>query len=225
MLETIIRLIFPPKCIFCGQILDVSEPLEICVQCLKKAPFMHNGLLLKGHGIDYGSSFDYAFCLFEYSEVVKDALIRFKFNDKPGNYRAFAALLAKEIKSLTKKIEFDIIMAIPLHRRKRLERGYNQSNLISKALSREFQLPDWSHLVTRVKDTTSQSLLGKSERRVNVEGAFNVREPGKLKGKRVLLVDDVMTTGCTMDACSRSLLSAGASSVIAAVIATGRRLC
>ncbi len=113
----------------------------------------------------------------------------------------------------------DLICPTPLHTRRRLERGYNQSAVITQTVARRLKIPH-RHAVRRVRATQQQARLGGSERQKNVAGAFRA-EP--LKGERVLLIDDVMTSGATLTECSLALLEAGASGVYVAVVARAPR--
>lgn len=218
MLHNILNLIFPPRCIFCRHILSVSSRVDICNDCFKKIPFTD-----KMHiSAEHGSCYDELICVCRYSGILKDALIKFKFYNKPGFYRALGVLLSKKIKEMTISSDFDIIIGVPLHNRKKRERGYNQSELISRVLSREIGIPVVSGLLKRIRDTQPQSLLPRHKRHLNVKGAFCLKEADKVADKAVLLVDDVLTTGSTLNECARVLKNAGAKKVTAAVIASGR---
>jgi ComF family protein len=120
-------------------------------------------------------------------------------------------------------IKFDTIISVPLHRQRELNRGYNQSRLISGALSRKLGLPDNSKLLQRVRNTQSQSLLAREERSLNLVDAFAVVDTSGVKGKNILLVDDIMTTGYTLNECAKALKAAGARTVVGAVVASGRK--
>jgi ComF family protein len=113
---------------------------------------------------------------------------------------------------------------MPLHWTKRWTRGYNQSELLAEEIGRRFGLPV-AKVVKRVKRTAAQAGLSNSKRRLNVRGAFSVTDKFAVKGRRVLLIDDVITTGATASACASVLKRAGASNVaVAAVARTDRRL-
>lgn len=150
--------------------------------------------------------------------------MRYKFFGKLSYYRTFAGLLTDKVNKMTNFNNFDIIISVPLHVNKEKIRGYNQSLLISKELSKRLGVPEYSRLLSRVRDTGSQSLLPKDKRYYNVKDAFKVCKTELIKDKTVLLVDDIMTTGNTIDECSRVLKAAGAKAVVGAVIATGRVL-
>lgn len=224
VLSNAIKLIFPPKCIFCNDVLSINSDIDICRSCFNKISFIDG--IINGNNTRQSNSgcCDYIICVCRYSGIIKDSLIRYKFFGKLSYYRTFARLLADKVNKMTNFNNFDIIISVPLHVNKEKIRGYNQSLLISKELSKRLGVPEYSRLLSRVRDTGSQSLLPKGKRYYNVKDAFKVCKTELIKGKTVLLVDDIMTTGNTIDECSRVLKAAGAKAVVGAVIATGRVL-
>ncbi len=114
---------------------------------------------------------------------------------------------------ILEKPEADVIVPVPLYKKRLRSRGYNQSALIAEALGSRFGISIDKYALTRVKDTPSQTTLTREERRKNLCEAFFVRDKNKFKGKNVLLVDDVFTTGATLSSASEVLLKAGAASV------------
>ncbi|HOQ37964.1 MAG TPA: ComF family protein [Acetivibrio sp.] len=220
MLKRLLNLIFPPKCIFCNKILYLNTDIYICKECFSKIEFREGGSIKSGTGDDY---FDSIVCVCEYTGIVKDAVKRFKFSNKPAYYRAFARLLSQKIKETMDYRLFDAIISVPLHPVRERTRGYNQSFLISTELSRELGIKEESNLLSRTRNTHSQSLLPRQDRLINVKGAFTVTDSSKVKDKTILLVDDVLTTGTTLNECSRVLKEAGAKKIVVAVIASGRR--
>lgn len=220
MIKWLANLLFPPKCIFCNKILDINAEIYICKDCFTHITFKEDTSLKWGKGHDY---YDGVVCVCEYKGIIKDALLRFKFSNKPAYYRTFAGLLGKKIKEMTEWQKFDIIISVPLHPVRERTRGYNQSHLISRALSRELSIKDESRLLSRVKNTDSQSLLQRYDRLINVKDAFKVNDTSKIEGRAILLIDDVLTTGTTLNECSKVLKQAGAKKIVAAVIASGRR--
>ena len=222
LLEKIANTIYPPKCIFCKKPLGNDIALHICSACYAKLPFSREALLpvLEDEAAGWC---DGAVSVFQYTGMAKDSLIRFKFYNKPSYYRTFARLLAYRLKKITDIKQYDMVISVPLHRQKEFARGYNQAYLLSRALSRELKLPEGSNLLKREKYTSSQSLLNKQNRQENIKGAFLANAPAKVEGKSILLVDDILTTGSTLEECSRMLKQAGVIKVIAAVVATGRK--
>lgn len=116
-----------------------------------------------------------------------------------------------------------LIIPVPLHRSRLRERGFNQAVLLGSVLSHQLSLSIMTNVLGRTRPTEPQIELPAAERRLNVKGAFAVTRPDSVAGKRVLLLDDVMTTGSTMDECAKELKKAGAAAVIAVTIARTAR--
>lgn len=221
MFESLINMIYPPKCIFCRKLLNHDAVLHICNTCYVKLPFMENPMLRSWQEEDHYC--DGALSVFEYTGMVKESLIRFKFYNKPAYYKTYARLIADRLGKVADIGSFDMVMSVPLHKHKEFARGYNQAYLISRALGTIIRLKECSRVLRRERFTEAQSLLDRHKRNQNVKGAFAVALPRKVKGKSVLLVDDILTTGATIEECSRVLKQAGAVKVLAVVVATGRR--
>lgn len=217
MLSRLLKLLYPPRCVFCGGIIHIDKVPEICDKCRDKLP-----QIKRGPGIRRSDRFESLNVLYPYEGIVKESITRFKFHDKPSYFRTYAALLKDRI---SENIDFDTIDAIasvPLHSSKKLSRGYNQAQLISRRLAYLMKKPDLSKLLVRIKKTESQSKLEGENRKTNVRGAFEVRHPDRLTGMTILLVDDILTTGSTINECCRVLKAAGVPAIHAAVIASGR---
>lgn len=220
MIKRILNLIFPPKCIFCKKILNTDAEIEICKECYDQISFKEGASINPGSVCNYYTS---VICVCDYTGIVKEAIRRFKFSNKPSYYRAFARLLAQTIKEMTQWQKFDMILSVPLHPQRQRARGYNQSHLIARELSRELGIKNEPRILIRVKNTDNQSLLNRNNRLVNVKDAFKVTNASKIEGRTIFLVDDILTTGTTLNECSKVLKQAGAERIVAVVIASGRR--
>ena len=141
--------------------------------------------------------------------VLRKLIHVFKFEGVRTLQRPLGALLAQ---ALPRESGFDAIVPMPLHWRRRWQRGFNQSELLAREIARRWAVPVRA-LVRRKKATAPQAGLTSAQRRKNVEGAFHVRKGTRLKGMRLLLIDDVLTTGATANACARALKRAGAAQV------------
>ncbi|MEN6314956.1 MAG: ComF family protein [Clostridiaceae bacterium] len=214
--------VYPAKCIFCRQIMNDDAGLHICSTCYEKLPFMTEAFLDTAQNKGTGYC-DGVMSIFHYTGIVKESLIRFKFQNKPGYYRTYARLIAGRLAGMSDITQYDMVLSVPLHRKRELSRGYNQALLISRFIGRELKIPERSKFLKRLKQTEAQSLLDGQKRHENVQGAFIVTAPEKVGGKSILLVDDIMTTGSTLEECSRVLKQAGAAKIIALVVATGRK--
>lgn len=146
-----------------------------------------------------------------YQQVIRD----FKFHNMPW----LADLLAQELLPYLPK-EYDLLVPVPLHENRRAERGYNQSELLVRSLSRLSGIP-WQNSLVRVRDTPHQTGLGRTERLHNLQHAFDCSRSAKVRGKRIILVDDVLTTGTTLLSCAKVLHQYGASEVTSCTLASG----
>ncbi|MDF2523851.1 MAG: phosphoribosyltransferase [Clostridiales bacterium] len=222
MLEILMNILFPPKCIVCKKLLSPMIELSICEDCYREITFLGSDRI-SAFDLDVDTNYcDEVLCVCEYSEAVKEMITKFKFSNKPSYYRVLGKFLAKKIKEMTNYDKFDIIISVPLSKEKFNKRGYNQSQLIASKVSKEICIPEKSKLLSRVRDTGSQSLLAKRDRCLNVRNAFRVTDMNAVSGKSIILIDDVLTTGNTVNECSRVLKEAGAMEVMVAVIASGR---
>ena len=167
------------------------------------------------------TGFDTVYTFGSYEETLRELIHLFKYGKVRPLARPLGRLLARCIPT---EQRFDLIVPMPLHWRKRWSRGYNQSELLARFIARRRGVP-MAKIVRRVKATAPQAGLSNSKRRLNMSGAFAIRKGTNVKGLRVLLIDDVLTTGATASACAKVLKRAGASHVaVAAVARTDRRV-
>lgn len=233
--ESFLELLYPEKntCFICNVYDESINDSYICRDCKKKLKKIIPPLCIKcSKPIDYASeclcpdctvyekSFETAKAPFSYEGLVKDSIYSYKYHNKPYFYKFFAACLLSFMKE-NNYTSFDYITSVPLHRSKMRTRGYNQAELLAKCLSRKLSIP-YADALKRTVKTTKQSQQSRDERRKNLQGAFALKSPHKnksIKNSRVLLVDDVYTTGSTADECSKTLLNFGVSKVYVITIA------
>jgi ComF family protein len=149
--------------------------------------------------------------------AVAAALKRFKYEERPDLGGPLGELMRQAVRDAG--IAGDVVVPVPLHPRRLVERGYNQAALLARAVARELGVPLGARVLERRRSTGQQARLGREERLVNVAGAFAVRDARAVRGKRVVLVDDVATTGATLGACREVLMEAGAVEVVTVVLA------
>lgn len=154
--------------------------------------------------------------------MLKEAIHTFKYGGVFPLVRVFGDLLQPKLQTLSREYPLDVMIPVPLHIRRLRERGFNQAFLLVKELNRRIGISYEGRVLKKIKDTPVQSSLKKRERRKNLTGVFQVKDTEALKGKSVVLVDDVYTTGATVNECSRTLLKAGAERV--AVLTVARAL-
>jgi ComF family protein len=208
----------------CRACLNSPEPLEgdyFCASC--KAPF-RNPFPLDSHGVcalcragiqgfDRAASFGY------YDDALRGLIHLLKYS----GMRPLAPVLSRLLdRALPREDRYDFVVPVPLHWRRRWSRGFNQSELLAQGIASRRGIPLLNALA-RVKATAIQAGLTSAGRRRNMSGAFRLRPGAALRGKRILLVDDVFTTGATAGACARVLKSAGASSVTLLTLARADR--
>jgi ComF family protein len=153
----------------------------------------------------------------EFGGAVAQAIRRLKYASRPDLARPLAELLRHAARDAS--LCADLLVPVPLHPRRLAERGYNQAALLARPLALELGARFAPRALRRCRDTPRQVTLERAARRANVAAAFVARTPGELGGRRVVLVDDVVTTGATLHACRSALLAAGAASVVCVVVA------
>lgn len=157
--------------------------------------------------------------VFEKDKELQHAIHALKYDKKFPVGIFLGKVLAREIKKHSSNWQFDLVIPIPLHQLKKAERGYNQSFYIAKGVSKELNVKVSDRVVKRVKYTESQTTMNLNEREENISGAFKLKKNNNVRGKIILLIDDVITTGATISECGRILLEAGANKIYAASIA------
>lgn len=208
-IEALTHLFFPMACLGCGTGLEEGEEV-LCATCHADLPLTRywevkdNPIERMFWGklpIERASSF----LFFSKGGKVQAMLHKLKYKGRQsvGRYlgRTYAQALAHHA-----AIDYDAVIPLPLHRSKLRKRGYNQCTSIAEGMSAEWGIPAWHHAVIRREANESQTRKGRFERWENVKDLFVVNAPSELAGKHVLLIDDVITTGATMEACATALL-------------------
>lgn len=210
MFSRLLDLLFPPRCVLCRRFLP-KEETDLCHHCRQNAPELEK------------SNFKLSFVagwtgIWYYKDMVRSSLIRYKFSGRRCYAPAYGRMLAMH---LQRKgfAEFDVLTFVPIAPLRRLTRGYDQVELLSRALGKELDVKSVCTL-RKIRNTPPQSGINDvSRRRANVLGAYKITDPVLVRGKRVLLLDDIITTGATASECARVLLSAGAKEVFCAAVA------
>ena len=211
MLRFLSNLFFPPKCIFCRKVLGLNE-LDLCHSCRTHAPEFQK------------SKNKYSFlarwtAVWYYKENARRSLLRYKFYYHRSFAKAFGRFLAMKLQREGFD-DFDVMTWVPVAPLRRLRRGFDQVEELAYAVGRELHVDPVKTLV-KIRNTPPQSgIRGAAKRRANVLGAYRVTDPALIRGKKILLLDDVITTGATASECARTLLTAGAKEVIFAAVCT-----
>lgn len=209
ILDRILDLLYPPRCAFCRRFLTEEEK-GVCRFCRKK-----HGNLKAERELEHIRSCTAAF---RYEGAVRDSLLRYKFRGVTAYGPVYADFLAKCIDE--SGFSCDIITWVPLSRRRLRKRGYDQARILAEETAKRLNLPCKLLLEKRV-DTRAQSGIRDAEkRRQNAKGVYACCAPEACRGKRVLLIDDIVTTGATLSECALTLKKAGCAEVFAAAAAS-----
>ena len=213
ILKKIAALIFPPKCILCKKVLERDET-DLCRHCRVHAP----ACPVSKQKLSFLDSW---VAIWHYEDSVRSSVLRYKFYGRRGYAHAYGRLLAMKL-SQEYPEGFDLITWVPTGLLRKLRRGYDQAQLLAEAVGAELDMPPQPTL-KKIRHTRTQSTIrGDAHRRANVLGAYEAIDPKLLSGKRILLLDDVITTGSTAGECARVLLTAGAEEVHCAAVARAR---
>jgi competence protein ComFC len=240
--DAVVSVFFPAGCRICDALLTSGSRVPICGECLSSfAARREKSCEVCGQALAWSTTTNveeallchvcqqktYAFerarsyGIYDGPLVRAILLLKWERMDPLGAW--FADRLAEMIRSEGERMAGDIVVPVPLHRDRERERGYNQAGLISKPLARRLNLPHKAVLLMRTRPRPNKQVLSLEERWESVRGAFATRPGSQVDKKRVLLVDDVMTTGATLDACARALLESGAKSVLGLTVAQAAR--
>ena len=209
--DYILSLIYPPKCVFCGTVIDKSD---ICEECEKSLPFT------KGDSIYQKFPFvDKCISPLYYKDYVRRAVLRFKFAGCSCYSRRLGGIMSECAENNLDCGSIDMVSCIPLSRKRMHDRGYNQAELLAKEISKKVGV-EYLPTLKKIRHNTAQSTIKDSKQRAaNVIGAYRVVDAEKVKGKYILLVDDVVTTGSTVSECARILKKSGAKAVYCVTLA------
>jgi len=232
--KAFLDIIFPPRCHVCRCFLAEPTDTHLCNDCREKiitvssplcticgVPFAtENGIdHICGHCLTTRRPFTGARAAARFEGPLQELIHRFKYGKKIHLARPLGLLTATVLGDFHPAVSADCIVTVPLHRRRLRERGFNQSQLIGRILAKSWEIPLSVHNLRRIRWTKPQTGLSAAERERNIRDAFEVAMPGRFKGKRLLLVDDVYTTGSTVTECAKTLRQSGAKEVHVVTVA------
>lgn len=230
--QALLDAIFPDdcNCIVCGKEIARGHKYCMCEDCIKTFPFNNGRICVRcGAPMDneanyclecqnHPKNFDFARSSLVYEGEAQRLVLNMKFHNKRWLAKYFAEMLCDTYSE--NKLDAEVIVPVPISSERLKERGYNQSELVAKWLAKMLDLPLVTDAIVKFKDNKRQSNLSVSQRRDNVLGAYKIVNRESVKGLRVLLVDDILTTGSTMSEVSRKLKIAGAKAVYGMAIAS-----
>jgi ComF family protein len=238
LLQAILDMIYPVCCPVCSEIV-IPKGERICPSCREKLQYIKEPRCKKcskpieieekelcGDCEHKKFHFEKGYAVWVYDETMKRSIANFKYHNKKEYAKFYIDEIVRLYGSVIKKLSVDAIVPVPLHPSKYRERGYNQADILAKGIGKKLELPVISKLLLRTKKTLPQKKLSDKERFRNLQEAFQYNEKvtdayqGKLT--KVLLVDDIYTTGSTIEACSKQLLTNGVKEVYFIILCIGK---
>ena len=211
-------LLFPTRdlCYFCKD--RTNHILKfICYECRERLQFVNKEVNMDSMAVSRA-----IYCL-SYNKYLKEMVHGFKFNRKSYLYKPLSELMLMTIKEMN-LIEFDIITYVPIHRRKEAIRGYNQSELLASYISESMEIKLSKGNLIKNKWTREQNTLDRVGRLRNLKDSFSIRNPHEFKDKKVILIDDIITTGSTFNECAKELKESGAIDVLCLALTSSKNL-
>lgn len=211
IINYIFNLIYPNVCGICDKIYKKN----LCPKCEIR---LNNLAKFK---IDYYNNkyFSKHLYIFKYEGIIKNKLIDYKFNQKPYIYKCLIEFTTKNKKFCKILKSYDIIIPVPIHYFRKVKRGYNQSELLAKGISKILGLNYKNNVLKKIRNNKPQSTKNKKDRKENVINAYKIKNVDEVTGKSIILLDDIFTTGNTVNECSRVLKQNGAKDVAIITIA------
>lgn len=205
-IEKILDLIFPPVCGICNKEINTY----LCGKCEKEI----NKITCVGENKYKDKYFSTHMYLFRYEGIIRSKIISYKFDDKPYLYKTFCEIFVKNKKVCEFLKKYDIIISVPMYKKKKNQRGYNQSELIAKETAKKVENIEYRNdILIKIRNTAKQSSLNKEQRKENLKNAYVVNNNEYILNKNILIFDDIYTTGSTANECAKTLIEAGAKDV------------
>ncbi|MBU5310738.1 ComF family protein [Tissierella carlieri] len=217
MLQTLNSLLFPTKhiCLFCKE-KNGSIKGYICKECYENLEVLNREVQIDSIYINK------VYYSLSYNRFIREMMKNYKYNGKNYLYKPFGEIMIRTIENKKIAEDIDIIIYVPTHKRKEALRGYNQAELLAVYISKNLEKPLLRENLIKTKWTKEQSHSNKIDRIINLKGSFQIKDSSEIERKKILLVDDIITTGVTMDECSRVLINNGAKEVIGIALTSSK---
>ena len=204
ILENILDLIYPQVCGICGK----TNTKLLCNKCKLKIQkeFKYQK---DNYKEDINKNFIEHHYFFKYENLIRSQIIAIKFQEKPYIYKTITYFLKNMQKSFENLKNYDIIIIVPISKQRNQERGYNQTYLFAKEISKIIKVPIAKNILYKTKNTVPQSTLNKQQREKNAKGAYKIKNITRLHNKKILIIDDIYTTGNTVNECANMLIQKG----------------
>ena len=195
----LLNLIYPPTCGICGKL----NSNFLCSKCQKQLEIQAKFQIEKNQNIAY--YFQEHLYIFEYQGMIRKVILNYKFKDQSYLYKTIVNFLLKNEKFFEILKSYDTMIPVPISQKRRKERGYNQSELIAKEIAKRVGIHYNNQCLFKTKNIIEQSKLNKEQRQRNIQGVYELHNKKLLQNKKILLLDDIYTTGSTVNECARML--------------------
>ena len=202
--EKILDIIYPQTCGICGKVNEKSICRKCEITLERQAEFE---AISEGKEIE-NKNFNELIYIFKYEGLVRKTIIDYKFNERAYLYKTFVDFILKNKKMFENIKKYDKIIPVPISKKRQKERGYNQSLLISNEISKKANIEVEKNCLVKIKNIIEQSKLNREERNENIQNVYELRNKEILFNKKILLIDDIYTTGSTVNECSKILRQA-----------------
>lgn len=204
ILESILNFIYPPVCGICGKI----DEKFLCKKCENRLK-ANTVFKIDNYNDDILKFYNEHMYIFIYDGIIRKTIINYKFNEKSYIYKTLSNYILKNKKFIEKIQSYDIIIPVPISKERYKQRGYNQSELIVEEIGRKVQTKIERKVLYKIKNIVPQSTLNKEEREQNIKGAYKIKNIENIINKKILLFDDIYTTGSTVNECCKILTEKG----------------
>lgn len=235
-LEGLVDIFFPPACPICLRPRPIVEGIRInmCKVCRKKTPYIRDVTCFKcGKTLDMGEDeycndckgnkhlFKQSFSVFEYTDSIKNSIFNFKYHNKKEFGKIYGDEMCIRLGDVIKRINPDVIVPVPISKERMTIRGYNQAELIARSVGENMNIPVDTNLIYRVKNTVAMKELDPTNRIKNLRNAFQITK-NVVRYNKIIVVDDIYTTGATLDAVTKELTRFGNIDVYGMVLCVGQ---
>ena len=213
----IVSLVFPESCIFCLKPVERNSPNPyVCRECLEDIPYLtFDERLKETDGVSFEGYEIYGLSIYDYRSI-RDTIFLFKYKGFKRYGSVLGRMMADYVieNKLQAILDADMVVPVPLWKEKEKKRGFNQAALMAESFSEITGIPYDESAIMRIRDTAPQNSLRKHQRDVNIRSAFKVTDENKVKGRKILLLDDIYTTGSTVRECAKNFYADGAKAVM-----------
>jgi len=211
LFDNILVFLFPNVCSICDKVNNDS----LCSKCYGKLKKITKYRLIKHKD----KCFDEQLYLFKYEGIIREKIIQYKFYEKSYMYKTFAKIILKNEKKCSFFKSYDIIIPVPIHKKRKNKRGYNQSTLIAREISKSLDIICMENILYKKINNTMQSALNEKQRKENVKNVYAIKNIENIKNKNIILFDDIYTTGSTVSECAKLLKQNGANKILVLTLA------